>query len=129
MDHWPDLERCKRLKVAGFPQDKSKFYWVTDHADSAWVEYSQSEFCNSFDIIAAAPLADELTEEIMKMIPVPSGDCAGDSMLIVHVFEDGCRVVVPTQTLKRIEAGADTLPNALSDLWMEMAGKEKEKEP
>jgi len=120
MDHWPDIDRCKRLKKAKYPQGKTMFNYVC--VGESWI----LDLTKKGDGLqrCAAPLADELTEEIMKMIPVPSGDCAGDSMLIVHVFEDGCRVVVPTQTLKRIEAGADTLPNALADLWLWLRGRE-----
>lgn len=112
--HVPDLERCKRMKEMGFPQRKAKFYWVTDHADAAWVEYSQSEFYNSFDIIAAAPIATELVEEIRKIDPTYS--------IIICVSPEWCRVGFAGCHFKQ----ADTLPNALADLWMALKGENHE---
>jgi len=119
----PNLERCKRLKEAGYPQEKSKFYWVTDHADVAWVEYSQSEFYNSFDIIAAAPIVTELVEECLILMRASAK--WGERIRLVRMndgnwyaepfYHDGiplCDVRV-----------ADTLPNALTDLWMELKGE------
>lgn len=117
-NHWPDLEKCKRLRERGFPQN-THFTWChhgPDDSSESFVEYGKIE-CELSNGGCAAPIATELVEEIFKMLEVPAGDAEGDSMLIAHLFENSCSVYVPTQTLQDIANHADTLPNVLSDLW------------
>jgi len=131
-NHVPDLERCKALRDAGFPQDNSHFVWALTeirsedpkHRHNEWILITRSQAIVEeiegypYYRLIAAPLVTELIEEIKKILEVPTGDAEGDSMLIAHLFEGSCSVYVPTQTLKRIAKHADTLPNALADLWI-----------
>lgn len=124
MSHWPDLERCKRLKEAGYPQ-KVKFYWVTGPGEPEWVEYWVLASEYGVEIIAAAPIVTELVEEIRKLIPQRDEDERDCSSLVAHFFQgNACSVGVPGGCSREtIHIHANTLPNTLADLWMELKGE------
>lgn len=108
-NHVPDIERCKRLREMGFPQH-TEFAWSVDLG--AYKIYRC--YCKNLELPSdsyAAPIVTELLAEIRKAVPSTSR-----TWMEISVIEDG--VFVNLIDHEDAETYADTMPNALADLWM-----------
>jgi len=112
INHVPDLERCKRLMEMGFPQE-TEFYWATDNADAFWIVHKSSHDYMWQDTPYAAPIVTELLAEIRRFLPSGENDAIVD-VLVMALYGDGTWDI---NSMTYVDHHADTLPNALSDLW------------
>lgn len=109
-DHVPDLARCKRLRDKGFPQDMPFFWWSTLPWGEVDVVLDYADLRGS--IIVAAPIVTELVGEIAKFEPGTNIEMGR------YVLADGEDATWECSLDYEAVANADTLPNALADLWL-----------
>jgi hypothetical protein len=111
-DHVPDIDRCKRLREMGFSQYEPLFLYVKRANSGRWtIELRRAlNDCALVDWVAA-PIVTELIAEIQKAVPSTSR-----TWMEISVMEDG--VFVNLIGHEDAETYADTLPNALADLWL-----------
>ena len=109
-DHVPDLERCKRLQEKGFPQE-TEFRWMTTPGGKRSVQYQIGGDEWAY-IVCAAPIVTELVGEIEKFKPGTNIEMGR------YVLADGEDATWECSLDYEAVANADTLPNALADLWL-----------
>jgi hypothetical protein len=116
-NHVPDLERCKRLEKAGF-QGLTQFVWVRNEMkewrvitvwENTWTELLDSPFYR----VIRAPIVTELLAEVLKL--------TSDKNLYLNIYDDSALAMLQGSNKWRV---ADTLPNALADLWCWLAERE-----
>lgn len=125
--HVPDLERCKRLQEKGFPQDKSLMvYALTEirsedpkHRHNEWIAISRDRAVRQeidgdpYYQLIAAPIVTELVGEIGE-VQVGAIEIA----YRMRCHSEDWMWNVSICYLPESSTNADTLPNALADLWI-----------
>lgn len=126
-NHVPDLERCKRLKEAGFPQEGTHFWWdYSSYGSTVRVMCNRSTH-NGF--ICAAPIVTELVEEIESLTQDHQNDDHAFILKYQMDFDDDVMKWYASNTIQFVleedpeSIKADTLPNALADLWLALKGE------
>lgn len=119
--HVPDLERCKRLKEAGFPGHRTLLVYadareaITREAFEQWILNTKEPIYEPL----AAPIVTELVEACHQLFRESKDPFVFEIMGWLGNSTTNITVTVYTDfPLKKTEIEADTLPNALADLWL-----------
>lgn len=129
--HIPSLENCKKLKEAGYPQDDSYFYWVrvclwepgqsTGNGNPYEWQLKPGPPISLSDELAA-PLASEIAEKLPEAISgvyeLAHQKIRGMWLVAYQRLEEYGEHCV------EVEASADTMPNAMSEMycWLKEKG-------
>ena len=124
------LDLAKKLKEAGYPQKGGGWYWYSSIENALWrlmfLDEFDGEFNQDIETFLKAPLAEEILEELPKMIywkpAVGNLNITGYRLTIKKdTFETGCYHVGYKNIDRIVWAGNfrdNKLSNALARLWL-----------
>lgn len=126
--HVVSLDLAKQLKEAGYPQE-SEFCWYSHRHPNInggkfydtleWGHAYEGDY-DTYNLLAAAPLANELLEQLPYYIEQGTGyylNCtkAGEGMYICFYRADNDEHT-PVMNMKSF--GGGSLPDALAEMWL-----------
>ena len=113
------LELAKQLKSEGYPQEDSLFYRgvksgkIYLYETAIEIKYNPSFFY-------AAPISDELLEELPKEITLGKEKYEDFATMTIYLFEEGNHIFYDGENGEYFECKQDRFVDSVAELWLKL---------